>query len=117
MLLSAMSSDTTISVGLIIAIIGCGIGIWNWFQAYKKNIKGEATSTGQIEAQANTEFIKINMKLDEINRVTADIKSDLKQMDNKVDKMNEELVAQKLQINALWSKLDRLAERVDEVSK
>lgn len=117
MLLTNMSSDTTISVGLIIAIIGCAIGVWNWFQAYKKGVKSETTEVGQIETKTNEEFIRINMKLDEINRVSADIKSDLKLMDNKVDKMNEELIAQKLQINALWNKVDHITERMNEAGK
>lgn len=69
-----MGTDTTVSIALIIAIIGCFVTVYNFNIARKKDTLSEASKMEEIK----TACLKANMKLDEVCTRLTGIQTDVK---------------------------------------
>lgn len=70
-----MNSDATVTIGVLVLLIGCAINLYNFF----KNFKGDKNAEA---------LIRLDMKLDEINRTTKDMKFDMKSIDRRLEELN-----------------------------
>lgn len=110
-----MNPDTTITLGCIIAIIGCGITLWNFFQSYKRSIKQdemdrEKASDGLKEGiselsgnvrELNTSVLKMNFKTDSMCDQVTNISVSIAAMKNDISGLREEQIRHDMRLQAL----------------
>lgn len=110
-----MNPDTTITLGCIIAIIGCGTTIWNFFQSYKRSIKQEEmdrdkASDGLKEGiselsgnvkELNTSVLKMNFKTDSMCDQVTNISVSIAAMKNDISGLQKEQIRHDMRLQAL----------------
>lgn len=101
-----MNSDTTLSVGVLVLLIGCFLNLYNFFTSRKKDIKQEDKTLEDIKES----ILKLNFKSDQICSTTNETRTDIKSIKKDVDSVREDLIIQKQEVKALWR-------RVDEINK
>ena len=113
-----MNSDSTITISLIIAIVGCLIGVYGFFQSYKKSIKQDDEELDKhfdvLNSSINSlneSVLKLNFKTDQICSTTNETRTDLKAMKNDIDNLRETQVKHGMNINAMWKLIDELKEK------
>lgn len=92
-----ITNDATITIGTFILIIGFVFSAYNFWVSRKKDAQDDAT-----------QFIKVNMKLDEICRTTSDIKADFRSISKQIDELKEAKIINEQQLKALWKQVDKL---------
>ena len=110
-----MTPDTTITLGFIIAIIGCGITLWNFFQSYKRSIKqdeqdrdkasdglkeGISELSGNVR-ELNTSVLKMNFKTDSMCDQVTNISVSIAAMKNDITVLREEQIRHDMRLQAL----------------
>lgn len=110
-----MTPDTTITLGCIIAIIGCGITLWNFFQSYKRSIKqdemdrdkasdglkeGISELSGNVR-ELNTSVLKMNFKTDSMCDQVTNISVSIAAMKNDISGLREEQIRHDMRLQAL----------------
>ena len=101
-----MNSDSTITISLIIAIIGCLIGVYGFVQSYKKSINDD----NRILFEIKSDVQKANGKLDTQCSQIQDIKVDLKSQSVEVEKLREKMIKMEINQNAQWECIDEIKE-------
>lgn len=110
-----MNPDTTITIGCIIAVIGCGITIWNFFQSYKRSIKQEEMDrdkasdslkegiselSGNVK-ELNTSVLKMNFKTDSMCDQVTNISVSIAAMKNDISGLQKEQIRHDMRLQAL----------------
>lgn len=110
-----MNSETTITIGLVIAVIGCLIGIWNFFKAYKENVTKDVKSNDSHFEEINQNIktltesvLKLNFKSDQICATTNETRTDLKSMRNDIEDIREKQIRHDMEIKAIWKRLESI---------
>lgn len=102
-----MNTSIIISViGLIISAISVTAVI------YFNSKNSKKTDTKDIERQV-AEQTKVNMKLDEINRNTTDIKYDVSAVKKDIQKHSEKIVELEASNKSLYHRLDNIEDRLN----
>lgn len=110
-----MNPDTTITIGCIIAVIGCGITIWNFFQSYKRSIKEDANDMNKSQMglkddiqelsgnvkELNTSVLKMNFKTDSMCDQVTNISVSIAAMKNDISGLREEQIRHDMRLQAL----------------
>lgn len=99
-----MTGETTIEISLIIAIIGCLLGVWSFFFNYRKGIQ----SNDDILNEIKTSVLKSNMKLDDQCGRIQDLQVDIKSTRNEIERMREIQIRLDMEIKALQKRLEHL---------
>lgn len=68
-----MGTDATVSIALIIALVGVFVTLYNFNTSRKKDVLSEATRMEEIK----TSCLKSNMKLDEVCTRLTNIQTDI----------------------------------------
>lgn len=105
-----IGGDTAISVSLLIAVIGCLIGVYGFLQSRKKDTQEEDRSQFDIRE----DLLKANIKLDSVCSVTNEIRTDIKSMQNRQNQMDQELAIVKRDIETAFIRIDEIREMAKE---
>ena len=112
-----MSTSTTVDISLIIAVIGCVIGIFSWYKGQKKDAQAEEQRfTNMSSAMKDSlsgikeSVLKLNMKTDQICVTTNETRSDIKAMTQRIDEVEKELAVQKRDLVTAFNKIDEIKE-------
>ena len=92
-----MTSETTISVALIISLVSIACTLYNTFSGSKKSQKEQMEQEIERRASMKEEFVKVNLKLDTFCR-------QLEELIRKLDKTDERLDDHEKRITNLESK-------------
>ena len=92
-----MTSETTISVALIISLVSIACTLYNTFSGSKKSQKESMEQEIERRASMKEEFVKVNLKLDTFCR-------QLEELIRKLDKTDERLDDHEKRITNLESK-------------
>jgi peptidoglycan hydrolase CwlO-like protein len=92
-----MTSETTISVALIISLVSIACTLYNTFSGSKKSQKENMEQEIERRASMKEEFVKVNLKLDTFCR-------QLEELIRKLDKTDERLDDHEKRITNLESK-------------
>lgn len=93
-------------IAIIISILSLGFSI---FMGLKSN---KRTDTKDIEERVK-ENTRINMKLDNINSTTQDIKTDLSSMRNEIQKHNDKIIVLEQSCKQAHKRIDEIATRLN----
>lgn len=92
-----MTSETTISVALIISLVSIACTLYNTFSGSKKSQKENMEQEIERRASMKEEFVKVNLKLDTFCR-------QLEELIRKLDKTDERLDDHEKRITSLEKK-------------
>lgn len=95
-----MTPDTQISISLIISVVSIAFVAVTFFANRKKDNRKESE-----------QLLKANMKLDQICSTTNETRADIKAINNQIKDITEEQIKQRLEIKAIWKKIDELKEK------
>lgn len=103
-----MGTDTTLSVALIIALIGVASTIYTLSINRKKNVQTEDAKMEEIR----TSCLKANMKLDTVCGTLTDIKTDVKAVQQQAQVTQTELAVVQRDLKTAFNRIDELKARL-----
>lgn len=117
-----VNGDTLLPIGFIIVLVGFGISIWNFFQAYKKSLKESENGTREIDEKLeksldkidasimdlNTSVLKMNFKTDSLCNQIQTVSVTIEKMKSDLDVVKEKQIKQDVKIEALQKQIDLL---------
>lgn len=92
-----MTADATLSIGLIVLVIGIALNLYGFFSNRKKDIKGDAKEIYDIRES----LVKIDMKTGQINTTMNDIRSDVRAISSKISDLEREVAMLKQRVDRL----------------
>lgn len=92
-----MTADATLSIGLIVLIMGIALNLYGFFSNRKKDIKGDAKEIYDIRES----LVKIDMKTGQINTTMNDIRSDVRAISSKISDLEREVAMLKQRVDRL----------------
>ena len=103
-----MGTDATLSIALIIALIGVASTIYSFSNNRKKNVQAEDAKMEEIR----TTCLKANMKLDTVCGTLTDIKTDVKAVQQQAQVTQTELAVVQRDLKTAFSRIDELKAQV-----
>ena len=101
-----MDASATISISLIIALVGAFSAAYNVIGQRKRETAEAAARLEDIR----TGLIKVNLKLDQVCNVTTETRSDIKAMDSRIQDLERELGLVKRDLKTAFVRIDELKE-------
>lgn len=101
-----MNGDSTVTIGLIVLVIGCLINVWGFIRANKSDTKADSEALFTIKES----LIKANSKLDDQCNRIQDLQVDIKSTGKDIDRMREVQIRQDMEIKAIWKRIDEMKE-------
>lgn len=95
-----MTADATLSVGLIVLVLGIVLNLYGFFNNRKKDIKGEAREVYDIRES----LVKIDMKTGQLNTTMNDIRSDVKSISSRIESLETDVKVLKERVEQLEKK-------------
>lgn len=92
-----MTADTTLSIGVIVLVLGILLNLYGFFNNRKKDIKGDAKEVYEIRES----LVKIDMKTGQISTTMNDIRSDVRTISSKIGELDREVTLLKQRINRI----------------
>lgn len=92
-----MTADATLSIGLIVLVMGIALNLYGFFSNRKKDIKGDAKEIYDIRES----LVKIDMKTGQINTTMNDIRSDVRAISSKISDLEREVAMLKQRVDRL----------------
>ena len=92
-----MTADATLSIGLIVLVVGIALNLYGFFSNRKKDIKGDAKEIYDIREN----LVKIDMKTGQINTTMNDIRSDVRAISSKIGDLEREVTLLKQRVDRL----------------
>lgn len=92
-----MTADATLSIGLIVLVMGIALNLYGFFSSRKKDIKGDAKEIYDIRES----LVKIDMKTGQINTTMNDIRSDVRAISSKISDLEREVAMLKQRVDRL----------------
>ena len=92
-----MTGDTTLTVSVIVLIIGVVLNIYGFFSNRKKDIKTEAQELWDMKES----LTKINLKTDQISNSLNEMRIDLRSMNDRLTGIEKDIVALKQRVTIL----------------
>ena len=92
-----MTADATLSIGLIVLVMGIALNLYGFFSNRKKDIKGDAKEIYDIREN----LVKIDMKTGQINTTMNDIRSDVRAISSKISDLEREVTLLKQRVDRL----------------
>ena len=92
-----MTADATLSIGLIVLVMGIALNLYGFFSNRKKDIKGDAKEIYDIRES----LVKIDMKTGQINTTMNDIRSDVRAISSKISDLEREVTLLKQRVDRL----------------
>lgn len=96
------------SIGFLIAVIGCLIGLNSWMR--KRDDDNKSNTEKDTAARIETRLM-----LENINKCVTDIKQDIKTNNKQIQNIQEKQIIQSQEIKALWKKSDEYAAIVNDL--
>jgi len=90
-----MTADTTLSIGVIVLVLGILLNLYGFFNNRKKDIKGDAKEVYEIRES----LVKIDMKTGQISTTMNDIRSDVRTISSKIGELDREVTLLKQRID------------------
>lgn len=104
-----MGTDATVSIALIVAVIGAVATVYNLSASRKKNVQADDAKLNDI----NTGLLKVNMKLDTVCSTTNDIKTDVKAVQMQSQQMQTDVAVVQRDLKTAFTRIDELKARID----
>lgn len=98
-----MTAETTMSIGVIVLLLGIVLNLYGFFNGRKKDIKGDAREIYEIRES----LVKIDMKTGQLNTTMNDIRTDVRSISSRIGALEQE-------VSVLKSKVEQM-ERGKEV--
>lgn len=95
-----MTADATLSVGLIVLVLGIVLNLYGFFTNRKKDIKGEAREVYEIRES----LVKIDMKTGQLNTTMNDIRSDIKSISSRIGTLEHDVTVLKERVERIEKK-------------
>jgi len=95
-----MTADATLSVGLIVLVLGIVLNLYGFFNNRKKDIKGEAREVYDIRES----LVKIDMKTGQLNTTMNEIRSDVKSISSRIGSLEADVKVLKERVEQLEKK-------------
>lgn len=92
-----MTADATLSVGLIVLILGIALNLFGFLNNRKKDIKGEAREIYEIRES----LVRIDMKTGQLNTTMNDIRSDVKSISSRIGVLEQDMVVLKKRVDII----------------
>lgn len=92
-----MTGDTTLTISVIVLIIGVALNVYGFFNNRKKDIKTEAQELWDMKES----LTKISLKTDQINNSLTEMRIDLRSLTDRLTGMEKEIVALKQRVTIL----------------
>lgn len=92
-----MTADTTLSIGVIVLVLGILLNLYGFFNNRKKDIKGDAKEVYEIRES----LVKIDMKTGQISTTMNDIRSDVRTISSKIGELDREVTLLKQRIDRI----------------
>lgn len=103
-----MTQDVSLSIALIIALVGFFITVYNWLNTRKKDTQAEDGKLEDIRMSLTT----ANVKLDSVCATMSDIKTDIKAMNSKIQEQDKEIAMVKRDLATAFKEIDQLRTEV-----
>lgn len=97
-----MTADATLSIGLIVLVLGILINIYGFFNNRKKDIKGDAKEIYDIRES----LVKIDMKTGQINTTMNEIRSDVRAISSKINDLEKDLEKLRGRVTAIEKEIE-----------
>lgn len=101
-------SDVKDIIMFLIAIIGCGIGVYGFSRNRKQDIKTDEKASSEIHEA----LLKLNLKTDQICQTTNETRTDIKAMDRRINELDKEVGITKRDLETAFVRIDELKEKV-----
>lgn len=101
-----MTTDTMVSVALLVALLGIAIQVYNWYTGRKKDTQHDDSKLEDIR----TSLLKCNMKLDQVCTTTTDIKTDIKAVQQNVNEIDKRVAMLEQNEKIIWKKIDEISQ-------
>ena len=85
-----------INVSILIAVVGCLVGLSGWLRNHDNDNKADATLMTRLET-----------KIDSIAECTRDIKTEITSLKTDVKSLDKRLTIAETKIEAMWKKIDK----------
>lgn len=108
-----MGTDATLSIALIIALLGAISTVYNMSSNRKKSIQSEASQMEDIRRACD----KANMKLDTACGSLSEIRTDIKAMQFQINETETKIAVLERDQKTVFSRVDELRERLDKVEQ
>lgn len=92
-----MTGDTTLTVSVIVLIIGVVLNVYGFFNNRKKDIKTEAQELWDMKES----LTKINLKTDQISNSLNEMRIDLRSMNDRLTGIEKDIVGLKQRVTIL----------------
>ena len=99
-----MTADATLSISLIVLIVGIALNIYGFFNTRKKDIKGEANEIYEIRES----LVKIDMKTGNLNTTMNDIRTDVRSISGRIGQIEKDLELLKQRVDNIEKKDERI---------
>lgn len=91
----------------IIAVVGCGIGVYGFARNKKSDIVAEEKTTSDIHEA----LLKLNLKTDQICATTNETRTDIKAMQQQVNALDKEVGIVKRDLQTAFMRIDELRDK------
>lgn len=112
-----MTTDTSISIALIMSMISIICTFINTFSGQKKLQKEQIQSENQRQMEIEKNFVKISVKLDEFHETTKSMIADNTEKTEQLRKVSEQMVLMSERINTLFKYKDLHENRINALEE
>lgn len=98
-----MTADATLSISLIVLVIGVVLNVYGFFNNRKKDIKGDANEIYEIRES----LVKIDMKTGSLNTTMNDIRTDVRSISGRIGQIEKDLELLKQRVKNIEDKEGR----------
>lgn len=110
-----LNQDTTLNIGIILALIGAISTIYNMTRSSKQDKAVDVSKAVENAKENATEFTRLNVKLDVLSQQFAElIRSNEKTLE-KISQLNSELAEAFSRIKLLFEYKDQLERRIERL--
>lgn len=103
-----MTGDTTLTISVIVLIIGVLLNVYGFFNGRRKDIKSEA---GELYDMRES-LVKLNMKTDQICTSMNELRVDIRGINSRISEVEKEVTSLKLRIASAFESIDELKTEV-----
>lgn len=98
-----MTADATLSISLIVLVIGVALNVYGFLNNRKKDIKGDANEIYEIRES----LVKIDMKTGSLNTTMNDIRTDVRSISGRIGQIEKDLELLKQRVKNIEDKEGR----------
>lgn len=102
------ADNVTLSVGLIVLLIGVIVNVYGFFASRKKDIKTDTREVYDIREN----LVKLDLKTTQIFNSTSEIKNDVKQISSRIGSVEKDVASLDQKVKTAFEQIKELREEV-----